>query len=644
MYVRLCEGLVTKGRLISSKTNLNKLIENTDKDLYVSAFQYTPDQYEKFKKAGTIAGIKEVTTDKLYWDLDSGDVQKARIDAIELCARLQNMGVSPENIFIAFSGQKGFDVTVYTEYNFRPDEVRKICAKLATDLESFDNSMYDAPQIFRVTGTKHPKTGLFKSQLTLEQLRSMSVAEIQEYSKQRRLPGQVGEASIDQQKLEDILKEPEKTRSTLSKIKIDNCPSWLTECKYHLQQGNYPAGKGNEGRMILAATYKAQGFDADLVRNMLLEIERKRVENNLTEEIISESDLDREVIDVVFSEQWEGGQYTCQKPGFLQEYCQDHGFDCHNNKVNEVSSSVVSISDIKKRFIAFAQNYEKNRIMTGITELDDELVLLTGMMVGILGAPSSGKTTIANNIVENLSVNANDVYYGSHDMYDNLLYARLLQKYCGYDIKIILDMIKNDRPNAKLRHAMDEVEKNYHNVAFDFQTGPTIEEIEHRLVEHEKTTGKKVKLMVVDYLEKIQTKFSDATASSAYAASKLSDIAKKHDLCLIVLLQPQKMAGDPSAELNSMRNVKGSSVIEQDCRVVLSVSRPGFNTRDSSNDEYVTLNILKNNMGGLGSFDLHWSGISGKIRTLTHEEAMELKTLRELTKEEIEASKPKFGF
>ena len=255
-------------------------------------------------------------------------------------------------------------------------------------------------------------------------------------------------------------------------------------------------------------------------------------------------------------------------------------------------------------------------------------------------------TSLATKIVENLSKNDQNVLFLSLDMHDNLLYSRLLQRVSGLNIEQKLrSKIETDpsydptysfSSDSRLKRAFDQVENLYGNVDFDFTRGCTIESIEEGIKANKTKYGDNLKMVVVDYLEKVRGPFSDATANSGYVASRLSDLASTYDVVVILLLQPQKSAGDPSEELLSMRKVKGASVIEQDCRVILTMWRPGFNPSDSSNDDYATIAVVKNNMGPVTQIDFGWNGLKGEFKELNSIEQADLAALRKAIKEEKE--------
>ena len=85
-----------------------------------------------------------------------------------------------------------------------------------------------------------------------------------------------------------------------------------------------------------------------------------------------------------------------------------------------------------------------------------------------------------------------------------------------------------------------------------------------------------------------------------------------------------------------MRKVKGASVIEQDCRVILTMWRPGFNPSNSVDDCYASVAVVKNNMGPVTQIDFGWSGLKGEFKELSMAEKDNLQALRDRRAEERE--------
>lgn len=668
-YYRLTDGLNRVGRLIPETDNPYNYIDNQDKDWYLSIYKYDENHKkiaeEKIKKDGYtrskgVSGIEDVVTNKLVFDIDDEhDLDLAKNNTIKVINRLVDAGIKETDMKVSFSGNKGFSIIVNHDDELTPEQHRVIAEHFASDLNSdnnqrkkkFDTSIYNPSRIFRLDFTKHSESGLYKTPLTIPQIKKFSVEQIKEKCKEKKSP-YFKEKIV---KLPDTIKNLKVKATIESKKKENNTevdyaldftkkPYYLTDVKYALHKGYIPPTYGNTGMMILCATYKHVGFDKVDAYHMLKGINEKRseiygIEKRENDEIWTQ------VVSTVYNPNWKGGTYGNEND-LIKLTCETFGITD--------KSTMVSIGQVRNRFLDFAENINKNVIKTGIKGLDDTIMITTGMMVGVLAAPSAGKTSLATKIVENLSKNDQNVLFLSLDMHDNLLYSRLLQRVSGLNIeKKLRSKIESD-PNydpeysfttdEELNEAFDNVDDIYKNVNFDFTRGCTIESIEENIRVNKSKHGENLKMVVVDYLEKVRGPFSDATANSGYVASRLSDLASTYDVAIVLLLQPQKSAGDPSEELLSMRKVKGASVIEQDCRVILTMWRPGFNPKMSADDKYASIAVVKNNMGPVTQIDFGWDGLKGEFNELSRPERDALDTLRSQIEEEKAEEKKDKGW
>jgi len=226
----------------------------------------------------------------------------------------------------------------------------------------------------------------------------------------------------------------------------------------------------------------------------------------------------------------------------------------------------------------------------------------------------------------------------SLDMGAPLVYQRLIQRHTGLSGKKIFEMYRNG--DSRLKEFEKRVGDEYKNVKFCFRSGITVDDVRSMILQQQEQDGERAKLIVIDYLECLHGPFSEATANTALIAQQLKDLANELEVCILLLLQPQKRAGDPADELLSMRNIKGSSVIEQACSVIFTMWRPGFSPKNPEEDKYLTIAVVKNRMGQLGSFDFSWNGLTGDITELVEEERVELNEIRkrralEKVKEEL---------
>jgi replicative DNA helicase len=652
MYHRLADGLNSIGKLIPENANVYDFI-NKDKDYYLSIYKYNEEHKKiaeeiidaervdkktkeviKYKRARGIEGIEDVVTDIIGFDFDDKqNLDNAKEDTITVIGRLLDLNIDVEDINVSFSGNKGFSVVIKHDKELTPTQHRFIAESIAGDLKTFDTTLYNASRIFRVDGTKHNSTGLYKAQIDPDELLEMSAEDIKAKAKNKTVLKQFKKITLPESifNLKPKEKVVEKTKEEQKHIiDFSKKPYYLTDLKYALHKGFIPPSDGNEGMMILCSTYKHVGFDMVDAYHMLKGVNEKRAEiYNIPKR--DNNSIWKEVVEVIYNPSWKGGTYSVENSKLLQETAKKFG-------VTE-NSKLESFDSIKESFFQFADNINENVIKTGIKSLDETLLITTGMMVGVLGAPSAGKTSLVTAILEKSAMDGMKPLFHSLDMTKHLMMMRLIQRQSGVNTQDRLRRkIEGDpnydkdytlREDSAILEAVEKLGKIYRNVEFNFTRGTTIESLEEDIKMNKAKNGDKFKLVVVDYLEKVRGPYSDATANSGFVASRMSDLASTYDVCIILLLQPQKSAGDPSEELLSMRKVKGASVIEQDCRVILTMWRPGFDPRDGSRDKYASIAIVKNNMGEVKTLDYRWDGLKGNLNELTKLEREALNSLRE---------------
>lgn len=661
MYYRLTDGLNSVGSFIPETDDVFKHISR-DRDFYLSIYKYNEEQKNKaeelinaervddltgevteYQRPRGVSGIDDVQTNLLVFDFDhSKDLDKAKADTVTTINRLTEAGIPIDDINTSFSGGKGFSVVVSHDHPLNPIQHKLIAKSIAGDLETFDTKVYNSSRIFRINHTKHRGTGLYKTPLSSSIISDLTIDDIKTYAKQKF---EFAPLKTTKLPLELLKIEPKETPKPESsdvdhKLNFSKKPYWLNDVKYALHQGYIPEGYGNEGMMILCSTYKNCGFDMKDAYHMLKSVNEKRSEiYDIPKR--DNNDIWKQVVEFVYSSHWKGGTYEPKENELLIQTCNDFGIT-DNSKLENFDSMM-------EDFFEFADNINENVIKTGIKSLDESLLITTGMMVGILGAPSAGKTSLVTSIIEKSAKDGMKPLFHSLDMHRHLMSMRLIQRQSGISAEEKLRRSIKDDPtydpsysikdDTEITKAVKELSKVYGNVEFNFTRGATIESIEEDIKLNKAKHGDKFKLVVVDYLEKVRGPYSDATANSGYVASRLSDLASTYDVAIILLLQPQKSAGDPSEELLSMRKVKGASVIEQDCRVVLTMWRPGFSPRESARDKYATVAIVKNNMGGVKTLDYSWDGLKGDLDELTPSERQSLEQLRDSIREEREQAR-----
>lgn len=388
-YIRLCNSTYDKGRLIKPEELWEK-IETNEKDYYTSVYYYNEEQYQQFQKTGTIKGIKKVLTDKLLFDLDhETNPELAQADANTLVNRLNNYGIKNSDVEIYFSGRKGFHLSVTLNREMSPELAYSLAVnKFGKGLKTLDTSVYDAAQLIRVPFTKHNKTGLYKMVLSPSQLKDMTIEEIKVLSSSLdNAPNE--NPTFNKVSLNDDFFETEKVEVKPKDYSIDltKKPSQWRNCKWSLLQGNFSSGQRHSALLVIAATARGLGYDKETAYYLCKSAIKKQSAKSGQDDFPKEELWKNIIEDSVYKDGWEGGQYTCQKPGWLQTYCQSLDKPCEKH----TESNIIQIDDAFNMFKDYATNIDALTIKTGIPMLDKNLQMTVGMSVGVVAPPGVGK-------------------------------------------------------------------------------------------------------------------------------------------------------------------------------------------------------------------------------------------------------------
>ena len=624
-YVRLCKSVSDKGILIPEDEVMDRV--DTKNDWYVSTFRYNEEQKKQFDSIGSIKGIDEVTGNKLYFDFDDKvDPQNAINDARTLVQRLaKDFKGDPE---IYFSGGKGIHIIVSLNKSITPAQVAQASIKLADGLKTLDLSVYNASRILRVPATKHQKTGLYKFPLTKSELlewdlhkikaKAVSLDNTHEY-----------DWGVQNDISEELIKLPEKPKAESKPIPADldltQKPSHWKPYKWAIAQGHFESGERHQALMVLAATCRGLGYDKDTTYYICKSALKKQAARTGTEDFPKEELYKNIIEDSVFSDNWQGGQFGPKTNPWLAKYCERMGIDVDDK---EDETGCIEVVDMEKDFTSYSMNFEQNIVKTGIKEIDKNVLFLASTHNGVLGAPGAGKTAFSLDYLRNTSRAGINSVFLSLDMGLPMIYAKMIQKSTGYSFNQVMDIY---RKNPAKAHELSEIAKNdYRNVSFNFKAGLAVSDIRNIIKKEQERTGKQVKLLVTDYLECLAGPFSDATANTGFICQQLKDLANELNICSVLLLQTQKHStGEISDPLLSMRQIKGSSVIEQSCSTVLTLWREGYNPRTVDDDKYISFATVKNRFGSLWTDDFGWNGVRGDISELTDEQHGELAAFKE---------------
>lgn len=642
MYQVFKESLNSKPKFIPF-TSKNIQTYDLNKDYYISLFQFTEEQKKLAEAKGSIKGIKDTTTNKLYFDFDSKDnLEAARQDAITLAKRLTDLGISPDDIHACFTGCKGFSIEIKLNKRITNPEFKAAVTTLAGDLKTFDWNVMDPVRIVRVDNTLHLTSKLYKTPLSLVDLDERSIEEIiTEASECRNYQNTTKPVSIPDKYF--IVKEKEVSSNKPEvaddiKSALDTKPKHWKDYKWSLAQGFFESGERHSALMVIAATCRGLGYDKDTAYYICKSALKKQAARSGSDEFSKEELYENIIEQSVYADGWEGGQYSPKTNPWLKSYCERMGFDTEQKE--EESAPAISLNDMTGDFHKFAKDFESNILKTGIRELDDNATLCVSTLNGLLGQPGAGKTSMAINYLKHTSDHGIPSMFFSLDMGKQIVYAKLVQKETGLDFKKALELYRTDPDRAE--KVAEALKNDYKNVGFNFRSGITVPDIRKAIREHQASIGQKVKLVIVDYLECIAGPLADSTANAGLVANQLKDVANEEEVCILLLLQTQKHSTpDVSDPLLTLKGVKGSSLIEQSMSSIVTLWREGYSPKYVNDDKYISFAVVKNRFGGLWSGDFAWKGITGDIRSLTEEERDNLKAFKKRKKEEKAAAELK---
>ena len=164
-----------------------------EREAYLSAFTFGEDFRRHLEATGSTKGFDGVCGGEYVWfDIDRADLEAARRDAARLCLTLiERYSLDDETLLAFFSGSKGFHVGLPTDL-WQPTAsglfnltVRRLAEGLAASCEVvIDSGVFDKVRAFRSPNSRHPKTGLHKRALSLDELMRLSVESIQRLARE----------------------------------------------------------------------------------------------------------------------------------------------------------------------------------------------------------------------------------------------------------------------------------------------------------------------------------------------------------------------------------------------------------------------------------------------------------------------------
>lgn len=654
----ITQGLNDKGKIVSAEKveiaqQLSSIIKTQpNSDWYKSLFFFGPEAKEHFDKNASMAGYKGSSfSNKLVWDFDSEDVELSRKDCVELLARLSDEGVDVySHTKVYFSGNKGFHVELLTSGQFSPEEMKVVCANLAQGLSTFDTVIYNSTRKYRIENTINKKSNLFKIEIPLEEIQSLTVQQIKERasapvgyrSELHPLMGlELLEKYKKKKKVENVivsdLGEDTSGIRGLNTIDFTKCPRHTPRCIFALEKGVMKPGERQVLLYRLATYYRNQGLEKEVAYRTLKGVAELNARLYPDSDAVTKEEIWNQAIYSAYhkdlDQKYVGHWGTSPDNELVEKYCRliKTGKPCPLHSKNASTSKIVKIAEVSESFKDFAENFDKNSIKTGIDLIDKHMNITVGTTTLLVGATGSGKTTVALNIMENANRLGLSTMFFSLDMHHTLVYLKLAMKLTGYSKDEILAAYKN-KDARKIDTIRQAIATKYDKTFFDFSKTMTMDDMMERVQEAEEKSGNKIKLVVCDYAGRVAGPFSDSYANARYNALKSIEVAERTDAAWIFISQISRNTGDGSTPLRTKRAAKESGDWEESATNVITMWRPFMGK--GQDDDVVRIFLAKNRMGAELEQPLWWDGEKCAIRDMTEVEYLEYKEMREKSEEQ----------
>src|SRR3989442_6745242 len=258
---------------------------------------------------------------------------------------------------------------------------------------------------------------------------------------------------------------------------------------------------------------------------------------------------------------------------------------------SRVQSQTITIKELVKKAINTIEDFHQRQgiltgIGTGFTDLDKMTSgFHAGEMIVIAARPSMGKTSLAMNIAEHVSIESRlAVGVFSLEMTSESLVLRMLCSRSPVNLRNIRDGFLAERDFPKLTGAAGKLASA--PLFIDDSSGLSILQLRAKARRMHQQFG--IKLFVIDYLQLIHStarKAENRQQEIADISSGIKALAKELNVPVIVLSQLNREVEREKGRPPRLSDLRESGAIEQDADLVGLLYRPTKDGDDSATDQ-----------------------------------------------------------
>lgn len=583
-YVELIEGgLYNRNKIVP----VSEVKKAKGTDCFRSLYVYTEDLLTTVQKTKTVADYAGLhSADAIVFDFDGDDkapdfneeFNLVKDEVVRFVEQLSfGFDVDIESIYISFSGNKGFHITlpfqIVSDNNpFRTDYYKiykSFVEQLTENYVYADTGIYNPMRVMRIANTKHSKSGLYKIPLTYHELKSLTGVEIRQLAKkQRHLDNRL---SPDEMVVAPILHNI--WENTIKIIDLEKTPKQKTnnntEGEKHFSKALFTPCKTG-GRHEALTKIAGYLIDKNVGYDEALAICKVWDSNNI--QPMGDDRLEKD-LKGIYKSYWDK-RPVAQTEALPIEKIMVFG-DGYTSAYQHHISRITKFG----------------RMKLGYPIIDNGIRGMIGGEVGVIvGKTSVGKSAFAQNILLNNVKEGRRVLFFSLEMPIATVTERNIQMMLNKSGRQIEREMLEGHPflEQDIAEAMRKLE--------NFVTIP-VQGIQYPLIEDyikqtEDYFGEKLDLVVIDYAGLIKFEGGSLYEQQSGIAKDLKALAGRTDTGIITLAQVSKNYKDTDPlDLDSTRD---SGVVVEASDYVFGLWR---SNRESDHSVCIDGGVLKNRNG-----------------------------------------------
>jgi len=600
-YVDTASGGVHKRNTIQEITSLKY---SKDTDCYRTYFRYPEEFKSFFDKTKSIRGYSGMAyADFLPIDIDNADLREAQRIAREFLARITTYyPVDMNSLSIFFSGSKGFHIFIPSALlGIAPSSnIAQIFKKFAEFLLGgwsikYDSQIYDTTRLFRVNNTRHSKTGLFKIQLSAEEIIGLDIAAIKKLAENKRngikalSPKLCTELStVYNNAIDSINQKP-----SINKIAVDinqELPKNTKLCYHEMLKGVSVGGR-DAVTYRLACYFKRQGLQEDMILNLLL------AWNTRNSPPLSDKDIEFKVKSAFSSNA--KNDFGCNDD-ILRSHCQRACYLL--GKSNIVDESIVSDCEKNSMYYeTYVDNLKRRLCYLDIPGIGPAMRGISpGEVLTILARAGVGKTALMINLMHRLGKYDFYQLFFSMEMPNVMVFERMVQCAAGIEGSEVESAFTNKNLNENSSHHCEQIStvtKNiFKKVLVVDRDFLTVEEMIAIVKLAEQKVNNKIGVVYVDYMGRMKNAGATSYETLSKNALAIKHMAKELDVAVICAAQVSRKGGDGSEAID-LSGARDSGQVEEAADFVVGMWRKTGEC--TSSEDSLIVSLLKNRKGPL---------------------------------------------